>query len=399
MPPQPVPAPARSGPPACDWRLDLTARQRARLRTWFWSIAAATLAVLVIGGITRLTRSGLSIVEWRPVTGAIPPMTEAQWLAEFAEYQRFPEYQQLRQGMTLGEFKVIFFWEYLHRLVARLIGVVFLIPLAFFWRAGYLIRPVAIRALGLLGLGLLQGVMGWLMVRSGLIDRPSVSHYRLAAHLLIALAIFGAAVWFARELASAQTSATPAAPLRRLVCRGLAVIGVLLGLQILWGALVAGLRAGLFHNGFPLMGGQLLPPAGFALTPAAVNFVANGATVQWMHRLLGTLLLLVAVVLFVRLRRRGPDLLTWRLNVALLTLIAFQYALGVATLMLRVPVWLGVSHQAVAAAIVGVWVVWLHHAIDGGPPLRLESCNPDVTNPEPGTLNRVVEPCTLHLAP
>ena len=174
-----------------DWRLRLPESKRRSLRRWLWAIAAMTFAVLVVGGITRLTHSGLSMVQWQPLLGAMPPLNEAQWMARFDQYRQFPEYHQLRQGMTLEQFKVIYFWEYLHRLLARLIGLVFIVPFIAFWRAGWLSAPIARRGLAILGLGVAQGVMGWLMVRSGLVDRPSVSHYRLAAHLTIAFVIFG----------------------------------------------------------------------------------------------------------------------------------------------------------------------------------------------------------------
>jgi heme a synthase len=342
-----------------DWRLRLTVQQRRRLRLWFWSIAVATLVVVVIGGATRLTRSGLSIVEWRPVTGVIPPMTHARWMDAFEQYRQFPEYRQLRQGMTLAEFKFIFFWEYLHRLVARGIGVVFLVPLVLFWRAGYLIRPIAWRAAGLFGLGALQGTVGWLMVKSGLVDRPSVSHYRLALHLALAMTIVGAAVWCARELAVPARRQVVTTRARRILTRGLIWIGVLLAVQIVWGAFVAGLRAGLFYNTFPLMAGQWLPPTGLSPGVALLALASNPTIVQWVHRLLGTILLAVTAMFFVRVRRTVPDGLTRRLNAALLALVAFQYALGVVTLIYRVPVAAGVAHQAVAVLIVAVWVIWL----------------------------------------
>jgi heme a synthase len=343
-----------------DWRRQLTVRQRRLLRLWFWSIAAATVAVVIIGGATRLTRSGLSIVEWRPVTGVIPPVTHAQWVDAFEQYRQFPEYRQLRQGMTLAEFKYIFFWEYLHRLVARGIGVVFLVPLVLFWRAGYLTRPVVWRAAGLFGLGALQGIVGWLMVKSGLGDRPSVSHFRLALHLALAITIFGAAVWCARELAVLARRPVVSTRARRILTRGLIGLGVLLAVQIVWGAFVAGLRAGLFYNTFPLMAGQLLPPTGLSPGVSLREIAANPTLVQWVHRLLGTVLLAATAVFFVRVRRVATDPQTRGFNAALLALMAGQYALGVLTLVYQVPVALGVAHQAVAVVIVGVWVAWLH---------------------------------------
>jgi cytochrome c oxidase assembly protein subunit 15 len=328
---------------------------------WYWSIAAMTFAVLVVGGITRLTHSGLSMVEWQPLVGIVPPLTDAQWIDTFDRYRQFPEYQQLRQGMTLAEFKFIFFWEYLHRVLARSIGLVFLLPFVFFWLSGRFSRPQLARTLALFGLGAAQGVMGWLMVKSGLVDRPSVSHYRLAAHLSLAFLIFGASIWLARDSAAGSVRTAVTAGTRRLMQRGLAIVGALLAVQIVWGALVAGLKAGLIYNTFPLMAGRLVPPDLLVLSPAPFNFVQNMVTVQWTHRVLGTILLVTALVVFVRVGRSGLDQRSRRLNAALAILIVSQYLLGVLALVSAVPVALGVLHQAMAMAIAGVWVVWAHH--------------------------------------
>ena len=358
------PAPALDATPAGivhDWRLDIQEPARRALRLWFWSIAAMTLAVLVVGGITRLTQSGLSIVDWKPVMGVVPPLGEAAWQETFDRYRQFPEYLELRRNMTLGEFKVIFFWEYLHRLVARLIGVVFLVPFAIFWLRGQLSGPLLRRSLALFALGALQGLMGWLMVKSGLVDRPSVSHYRLAAHLGLAFLIFGSAVWLARELSVDSVRRRVSRRARLLMRNGLAAIGVLLALQVLWGAFVAGLKAGLIFNTFPLMAGALVPPNLLPLSPALLNFVQHPTAVQWTHRVLGTVLLIAVAALYARVRQVGADGLSRRLNDTLFVLVAAQYLLGVLALLYMVPVALGVIHQATAMIIAGVWVVWLHH--------------------------------------
>jgi cytochrome c oxidase assembly protein subunit 15 len=263
--------------------------------------------------------------------------------------------------MTLDEFKVIFFWEYLHRLVARLIGVVFLVPFAIFWLRGHLTGPLLRRSLALFALGGLQGLMGWLMVKSGLVDRPSVSHYRLAAHLGLAFVIFGSAVWLAREL-SVDTARRRVSRRARLLMRnGLAAIGVLLALQVLWGAFVAGLKAGLIFNTFPLMAGALVPPNLLPLSPALLNFVQHPTAVQWTHRVLGTLLLIAVAALYVRVRQVGADGLSRRLNDTLFVLVSAQYLLGILTLLYVVPLSLAVVHQATAMIIAGIWVAWLHH--------------------------------------
>jgi heme a synthase len=357
---------AGAGGAAADWRLEVPEGRRRWLRAWLWSIAGMTFVVLVVGGITRLTQSGLSIVDWQPILGVIPPLNEAQWQAAFDRYREFPEYQQLRRGMTLAEFQFIFFWEYLHRMVARGIGLVFLVPFVFFWLRGWLNRGIAVRGLVLFGLGAAQGFMGWLMVASGLVDQPSVSHYRLAAHLSLAFVIFGYAVWLARELRVDRDRVTLPEAGARLMRRGLAVVGGLLAVQVVWGAFVAGLKAGLYHNTFPLMEGRLIPPTLLFLDPAAVNFVQNPIAVQWTHRVLGTVLALATLVFFARVARAGVDRSFARLNLTFLVLMAVQYLLGVLTLLYFVPVALGVAHQAMAMVLFGVWVVWLHRARNAG---------------------------------
>jgi cytochrome c oxidase assembly protein subunit 15 len=359
--PTPAIAAARAGGTAADWRLQLAEPRRRQLRAWFLAIAGLTLGVLVVGGITRLTRSGLSIVDWDPIMGVVPPLTHEQWQAAFERYRQFPEYQQLRQGMSLGEFRFIYFWEYGHRVLARLMGAAFLLPFVFFWLRGYFSRPLAARALLLFGLGALQGVMGWLMVASGLVDRPSVSHFRLAAHLSLAFLIFGYALWLARELAVTGVRPALPAPVHRLLRRGLALTGVLLVLQIVWGAFVAGLRAGQFANTFPLMAGRLVPPGLLAWDPPVLAFLENPLTVQWTHRVLGTILLLAVAGLALRVHATGEDARSRRLALLLLALTALQYALGVLTLLHYVPVALGVTHQLVALLLFGTWVVWVHH--------------------------------------
>ena len=358
--PYPGAARANAGP-AADWPLAIPEHRRRWIRLWLWSIAAMTFAVVVVGGITRLTLSGLSIVDWQPLMGVIPPLSEEQWQHAFDQYRQFPEFLTWRSRMTLAEFKFIYFWEYLHRLLARSIGIVFLLPFLFFVARRWFNRPLLKRSLLLFALGAAQGVMGWIMVKSGLVDRPSVSHYRLAAHLVLAFMIFSGAVWLARDLALRDRRPPLAADQRRRVVSGLAAVGILLAAQIVWGAFVAGLKAGKYYPTFPLMGGRLVPPDLLWLDPAAANFIANPIAVQWVHRLLGTLLLAAVLALFVVVRRRATDPATRGFNAAFAALIVIQFALGVLTLVLRVPVALGVLHQATALVTLGVWLIWLHH--------------------------------------
>ena len=344
-----------------DWRLRLSATRRRQLRLWLAAVAATTFLVLVVGGITRLTHSGLSIVDWQPLVGIIPPLNESQWLESFERYQQYPEYRQLRPTMTLGEYKQIFFWEYLHRALARLIGLVFVVPLAFFFLTGALTALFARRALALFGLGAIQGMVGWLMVRTGLVDLPSVSHYRLAIHLLVAMAIFGLCIWLIRDLSLGPTHERVPAALRRRTSQGLLVIGCLLGLQIAWGAFVAGLKAGFMFNTFPLMDGSLAPITYWTLTPSVLNLVQHPAGVQWMHRLLGTVLVAAACVLYFYARRTPADRSSRAWIGALLAAIAGQYALGVLTLLWLVPIALAEAHQAMAMVIAGLWAAAMHH--------------------------------------
>jgi cytochrome c oxidase assembly protein subunit 15 len=264
--------------------------------------------------------------------------------------------------MSLGEFQFIYFWEYIHRLLARLIGAVFLVPFAWFWARGYFDRQLALRALALFGLGALQGLMGWLMVASGLVDRPSVSHYRLAAHLSLAFLIFGYAIWLTRELSIDSEEPRLALPVRRTLGRWLALTGALLGLQVVWGAFVAGLKAGHFANTFPLMGGRLVPPGLFAYRPPALALLQNPVSVQWLHRVIGTALLLAVAAFCWRARGDDVDPRTRRVVLVLLALVGLQYGLGVLTLITYVPVALGVTHQAMALLVFGAWV-WLLHRV------------------------------------
>jgi heme a synthase len=345
-----------------DWRLAIPEPRRRVLRLWLWSGAALTFLILVVGGITRLTQSGLSIVDWAPIMGAIPPLNETQWQEAFDRYRQYPEYQQLRRGMTMSEFQFIFFWEYLHRMVARLIGLVFIIPFLFFVARGYLNRPLVMRSLILFALGGLQGFLGWYMVSSGLVDQPHVSQFRLGIHLSIAFAIFGGCLWFARDLAvrPEREREAIAAEEQMWLRRSLLAVGALFAIQVFWGALVAGLKAGYAFNTFPLMNGRWLPPEMFALEPALLNFVENPFTVQWVHRVLGMLLLVVTVLLYFRVRRKLSHRGLLGYNRAFLWLILAQVGLGIATLILAVPVVLGVAHQAMAMVIFGIWLAWLH---------------------------------------
>lgn len=314
--------------------------------------------MVVIGGITRLTESGLSITEWQPVTGIVPPLSEAQWQTEFQRYQEIPQYRAIHPDMTLAGFKSIFFWEYLHRLWGRLIGVVFAVPFAWFLLRGQISRRLAPKLFGLFILGGLQGALGWYMVESGLEHRIEVSQYRLAAHLLTAVVIYVAILWVALGLlspASGEASAR-AAPLRR----GLSALILLLFVTLGAGAFVAGLRAGYIYNTFPLMGGSFAPGEYWQLVPWWRNWFENAAAAQFDHRLLAeTIWLFVAAIWLYGLRpglSRGVRL---RLHL-LFAAACLQLGLGIATLLLVVPLPVAVSHQAGALLLVTAAVVARH---------------------------------------
>ena len=315
---------------------------------WLVGCAGLVFAMTVIGAITRLTESGLSMVEWRPLIGALPPLSEAEWQRVFDLYRETPEYRLINAGMSLSAFKEIFFWEWLHRLWGRVIGVAYALPLALFWLRGRIGPRLKPRLLVLLVLGGAQGVLGWYMVASGLVDRPSVSHYRLAAHLSLALVIFALLVWTALDVLDRTAPARN--PGHRLHA---AVVLGLVGVTIVWGAFVAGLDAGLLYNSWPLMGGQLVPIEAFS--GGIADAVDDRVTIQFIHRWLGV----VALVSVLSLAWRGRDLnpSTGRITIAAAAMAFVQVGLGIATLIAMVPVTLGALHQAGAVILLTLLVV------------------------------------------
>ena len=330
---------------------------------WLFACCALVFLTLVVGGVTRLTHSGLSIVEWKPLIGALPPLSEAHWLELFAKYQQTPEFQKVNHDMTLDGFKFIFWWEWAHRLSGRLIGVVFLVPYVWFLVRGQLRGALAGKVFGFFILGGLQGAMGWYMVKSGLVDDPRVSQYRLAAHLGLAFLIFGLMGWTGLDLLQprkASNTPTPAATpssATRLLGNWLVA---LVFIMVLSGALVAGIRAGLAYNTFPLMNGNFVPPEIFIVKPLWLNFFTNMATVQFNHRMLAWLLM--ALIPWFAWRTFSETPAARPAAVALTLWLAVQVVLGVATLLLQVPVALGAAHQAGAMVLFGL-VIWANHAI------------------------------------
>ena len=325
------------------------------LKIWIGTICLMVFCMVVVGGVTRLTHSGLSIAEWKPIMGALPPVHEKDWQDVFQKYQQTPEYQKINQGMSLHEFKKIFFWEYLHRLLGRLIGVVFLVPYLFFLLTKRLQGRLAKRlALGFV-LGGLEGVMGWLMVKSGLVNRPQVSHYRLAAHLVIAFLIFAWFFWILLGLVLGEKS--DEGERRSLKTFSWILLGFT-SLEVVYGAFVAGLKAGFVYNTFPTMDGEWLPTGFWALEPRWVNLFENSTSVQFIHRWIAMTLSL-SIVGFYMYARRFILTDTQRRSICLLLMaVVLQVSLGISTLLLRVPLSLAVLHQAGAfvlfAAILSV---------------------------------------------
>ena len=327
-----------------------TARSPRAVAAWLFACCILVFAMVVVGGVTRLTHSGLSIVEWQPIVGTLPPLTDGQWQEAFAKYQATPEFRQVNHAMDVAAFKGIFWWEYFHRLLGRAIGVVFLLPLAWFAVRRRMPAGLGSRLGAIFVLGGLQGAMGWYMVQSGLVDDPRVSHFRLTAHLGLALAIFAAMFWIALSLLR------PAGPARepRLAAlrRAAGALAVLVFAMALTGGLVAGIRAGFAYNTFPSMNGHVVPPEILMLEPWYRNFFYNMATVQFDHRLIAWLLALLVPVFWWRVMRHPVAPRAARLGAhAMLAMLAVQVALGIATLVLRVPVPLAALHQAGAVLL------------------------------------------------
>ena len=305
--------------------------------------------MVVLGGVTRLNHAGLSIVDWRPLVGVLPPFGEEAWQALFADYQRFPEYQELNPGMTLAGFKEIFWLEYAHRLLGRIVGIAFALPFIWFLIRRAFDRPLAVKVLAIGILGGLQGLLGWYMVKSGLLDRPDVSPYRLAAHLGLAVAIYGCLIWVALGL---LTGGSVERVRRAGRWRG-AIWGAtaLVFLTLLSGSFVAGNDAGLAYNTFPLMADAIVPPDIFLIEPLWRNFFENVPLVQLDHRLLAMLTALAVILIWAAaLRWLGPAP-AWVALHAAAAAVLVQFALGIATLLTFVPVPLGAAHQAGAMVV------------------------------------------------
>lgn len=327
------------------------ARPRA-VAIWLFAVAAMIVGIVVVGGITRLTNSGLSITQWKPITGIVPPLTLAEWQAEFANYKRIPEYTQLNSGMTLEGFKAIFFWEYLHRALARTIGMAFALPLIWFAATRRIPAGYGWRLTALLALGALQGAVGWWMVKSGLAVRTDVSHIRLAVHLLTALVTLAGIVWTALDLLALHRN--PMAAPARLAIPAIVAIGLLF-VQLLWGAFTAGLDAGYAFASWPLMGDALFPAGVPMLQPGWSNAIDNPIVVQFIHRWFAFAAAAGLLWLAIRATRVGSKAGFWVVG-----LVTLQIMLGIATLMTGVDIHVAVSHQANAALLLIAAIVAAH---------------------------------------
>ncbi len=316
------------------------------ISAWLLAIAVMIVLMVVVGGITRLTESGLSMVRWEPISGTIPPLDAADWQAEFDHYRATPQYQVQNAAMTLADFKAIFFWEYVHRLLGRLIGLAFALPLLWFWWRRAIPAGYGPKLAAILALGAVQGAIGWWMVASGLVDVPQVSHIRLAVHLLTALSIFAVTIWVALDLRDGPARA----PLLGLwaLC--------LLFVQFLFGAYVAGLDAGFAFNSWPLMGDEWFPSQTPMIEPFLRNFADNPVVVQFVHRWLAFVVAGVAVWLGIRTWRAGQ-----RQDGALLIgAVAVQLLLGILTILSGVQIDIAVAHQGMAALLLAATIAATH---------------------------------------
>lgn len=322
---------------------------------WLLTGCILIFVTVVVGGITRLTNSGLSMVDWQLFMGVVPPMNEADWIKTFESYKQYPEYQQINFNFTLAEFKSIFFWEYLHRMIGRLIGMVFIIPFAYFLITKKITGALIPKCLLILFMGGFQGLIGWWMVKSGLANNPDVSHYRLAVHLFTAFITFSYTFWVALGL-----KATDSKDYHPSIQKGLKLLLPVLLIQIVYGAFVSGLNAGLLFNTWPKMGEHWISPAITAIKPTYLNFIEGLAGVQFLHRYLAYIVVGIIIYLWVKGRK------LWLSNTQrkglnfLVIMVLIQFILGVFTILNGVPIWLGVAHQFGAFILLGGTVFGLN---------------------------------------
>lgn len=317
---------------------------------WLLICCATVFGMVVLGGVTRLTGSGLSMVQWAPIMGILPPLSRDAWQETFNLYQQFPEFQIKNFHMTLDDFKSIFWFEYSHRLLGRGIGIIFFLPFLFFFFTGKVNKSLTPKLLTMFVLGGLQGLMGWYMVKSGLVDDPHVSQYRLTAHLTLAIIIYAYMFWVALDLLSPKTSSVTTVNDPKLV-RLSTIITSMVFITIMSGGFVAGTKAGFTFNTFPLMNGQLIPDGLFSIEPIWRNFFENLITVQFDHRVLATALFLLIPAFWLKTRKLELESISKISIHLLLAALALQITLGISTLLLIVPVSLAAAHQAGAVIL------------------------------------------------
>jgi len=335
-----------------------TLKYDRQVALWLLSVAVLIFCMVLLGGVTRLTHSGLSMVEWKPIVGTLPPIGEQAWQDTFEKYKAFPEYQKTNLGMNLSEFKSIFWFEYSHRVLGRAIGLAFLIPFLIFWFQGKLHRRQIPTYISMFILGGLQGVLGWYMVKSGLVNDPNVSQYRLTAHLLAAISIYIFILWVAFSLLHKPAAHGVATQISSLRKHGFFVTGLIL-LMIISGGFVAGTKAGFVFNTFPLMDGQWLPPGGMALNPWWLNLLENLATIQFTHRVIAIVVTIAVLSFVIRgWRTKMLDPATRSAFNLLFVMLLIQIGLGISTLLFVVPVKLAAAHQAGALLLLtSAWII------------------------------------------
>ena len=331
---------------------------------WLLTCAGVILAMILLGGVTRLTNSGLSMVEWRPLLGIIPPLSQADWQELFLKYQQFPEYQQINKGMSLDEFKPIFMYEYLHRVLGRLIGIIFAVPFLYFYLTKKLTPQLSIRLLALLILGGCQGVLGWYMVKSGLVDNPHVSQYRLTAHLGLAVLIYSCIVWTALDLLNRKTEQLQSLALPS------AFIVLLIFVMILTGGLVAGTRAGYAYSTWPLMGDSFVPVGLYAMQPALLSAFEDITTIQFNHRMLAYIIAVVIVGFVFKAIKSKVDGSLRNAVIGLFALLFVQISLGISTIVFHVPISVAAAHQVGAVALLTV-ALYISHSLNTKNPFQI----------------------------
>ena len=332
-------------------------RDNKKVIYWLFTGCVLIFIMVVVGGITRLTHSGLSIPDYKLISGTIPPINEQQWEEAFELYKQYPEYQKLNSNITLTEFKSIFFWEWLHRVIGRVLGLVFIIPFLYFLITRQLDKSTIKKTIILLILGGFQGFLGWYMVKSGLVDRPDVSHYRLAAHLTTAFVTFAFTLWIALDLIF-PIKKTINKTYRNLIRIGLAILFI----QIIYGAFVAGLDAGFIHNHWPMMseGKFMHETVLIEKTPVYKNFIEGRSGVQFIHRILAFFVVISVVIIYIKGKKIAIS--NYQLNGlnSLLILVGVQSLLGVLAILLQVPLWLGIAHQIGAFLLLSSMTFTLH---------------------------------------